>query len=321
MPEYSGFFGAKLMEDGTYDRMYSDKHFAKLFSMFYRNGIFLDKSYSLKVFAKSGLTVTVKAGRAFIDGYWYELDEDMDVVLDSNTTSNTIRCTIVCALNKAERKISVVKNQPITTLLPKDDSNIHELVLAGIKLGVGVNSITDSVITDYRLDKKYCGVVTGAIEQIDAGGFFSQLESQFLEWFEEMKGILSEDVAGNLAVSLNDVKSILSELQSYATEKEVVIGKWKDKKLYRKCFEHRVKISRRGSFDSGITYSNIDKVVRLYAVSNSKEGKVPTYYNDSDDFFRVWLSADGRINFETGDSFPPLNHDITVIMEYTKIES
>ena len=82
MPEYSGFFGAKKLEDGTYDRVYSEIHFAKLFSMFYKNGIFFDDVTNLQVVAKSGLIVTVKAGRAFIDGYWYELDEDMDIEED-----------------------------------------------------------------------------------------------------------------------------------------------------------------------------------------------------------------------------------------------
>lgn len=214
MPEYSGFFGAKKLEDGTYDRVYSEIHFAKLFSMFYKNGIFFDDVTNLQVVAKSGLIVTVKAGRAFIDGYWYELDEDMDIVLDVNTTSYAINCSITCTLDRAERKISIVKKQPVTSLLPINDNNKHELVLAVITLGVGVSTITNSVITDYRTNENYCGIVKGTIEQIKTEDLFLQFQAQFTEWFEEVKGVLSGDVAGNLQNQIGVLENLKTEVKS-----------------------------------------------------------------------------------------------------------
>lgn len=214
MPEYSGFFGAKKLEDGTYDRVYSEIHFAKLFSMFYKNGIFFDDVTNLQVVAKSGLIVTVKAGRAFIDGYWYELDEDMDIVLDVNTTSYAINCSITCTLDRAERKISIVKKQPVTSLLPINDNNKHELVLAVITLGVGVSTITNSVITDYRTNENYCGIVKGTIEQIKTEDLFLQFQAQFTEWFEEVKGVLSGDVAGNLQNKIGVLENLKTEVKS-----------------------------------------------------------------------------------------------------------
>lgn len=228
MPEYSGFFGAKKLEDGTYDRVYSEIHFAKLFSMFYKNGIFFDDVTNLQVVAKSGLIVTVKAGRAFIDGYWYELDEDMDVVLDVNTTSYAINCSITCTLDKAERKISIVKKQPVTSLLPINDNNKHELVLAVITLGVGVSTITNSVITDYRTNENYCGIVKGTIEQIKTEDLFLQFQAQFTEWFEEVKGVLSGDVAGNLSEQINQLKQEISNMpviRSGVSEPDNSVGK------------------------------------------------------------------------------------------------
>lgn len=217
MPEYSGFFGAKKLEDGTYDRVYSEIHFAKLFSMFYKNGIFFDDVTNLQVVAKSGLTVTVKAGRAFIDGYWYELDEDMDIVLDVNTTSYAINCSITCTLDRAERKISIVKKQPVTSLLPINNNNKHELVLAVITLGVGVSTITNSVITDYRTNENYCGIVKGTIEQIKTEDLFLQFQAQFTEWFEEVKGVLSGDVAGNLKNQIGNLQNQIGVLENLKT--------------------------------------------------------------------------------------------------------
>ena len=90
MAENSGFFNA-IETAGVYDRVYDASDFAKLFSLFMTNGVFVNPTDQLKVVAKSGLTVTVKAGRAFIDGYWYELTEDTTITMSSNTSAYPIQ--------------------------------------------------------------------------------------------------------------------------------------------------------------------------------------------------------------------------------------
>ena len=59
---------------------YLPEGFADYFATFIGNGVFVNPADQLKVVAKSGLTVTVKAGKAFIDGYWYILDEDNNYI-------------------------------------------------------------------------------------------------------------------------------------------------------------------------------------------------------------------------------------------------
>ena len=96
MAQESGFFNA-VQSGGTYDRTYNAADFADYFSSFIGNGVFLNaNSDGLKVVAKTGLTVTVKAGRAFIDGYYYHLTENMDVTLQANNTSSAVNRMIVC---------------------------------------------------------------------------------------------------------------------------------------------------------------------------------------------------------------------------------
>ena len=72
MAEYSGFFNAQLVNE-KYDRVYDAGNFAEYFSTFIGDGVFAEPSNQLKVVPKSGLTVTLKAGKAFIEGYWYKL--------------------------------------------------------------------------------------------------------------------------------------------------------------------------------------------------------------------------------------------------------
>ena len=99
MSEKSGFFNA-LQSGGVYDRIYDASDFASYFSSFIGNGVFVSPVDQLKVVAKSGRTVTVKKGKAFIDGYYYELTEDKDITLSVNNTSQTVTDLIVRGFHK-----------------------------------------------------------------------------------------------------------------------------------------------------------------------------------------------------------------------------
>lgn len=207
MSERSGFFDAQLTENGGYDRAYQALDFAKLFSLFFRNGVFINPASNLQVIAKEGLTVTVQAGQAFIDGYWYELTEDMDITLNPNETAYESLCIIACQLNKAERKISLIKKERVSSSLPVNNGTVHELVLAQIALGVGSATVSDSNITDLREDNTHCGFVKGTVDEIDTTDLFRQFNTQFNEWFDGIKGILDEDTAGNLLNKITELQN------------------------------------------------------------------------------------------------------------------
>ena len=212
MAQKSGFFDSHLLDNGTYDRLYGSIDFATLFGMFFTNGVFVNPTTNLQVVAKEGLTLTVKAGRAFIDGYWYELTEDMDINVDVNTTSYTINTTIICVLDRTNRVVEIkVKNNVLDTL-PVNDGTIHELVLAVVKVGVGITNITDTNITDTRFNNNYCGIVKGTVEQIDTTNLFSQFTSSFNEWFETIKSSLDDDVAGRLINSISELETKINNM-------------------------------------------------------------------------------------------------------------
>lgn len=206
MAEYSGFFNANEVESGVYDRVYNAEDFAQYFALFVGNGVFVNPANQLKVVPKTGLTVTVKAGKAFIDGYWYVLDEDMDITLNVNGTTNTVNDLILCVLDKSSRTISVTKRENASVLVPTNNGTVHELVLAIVSVGVGVSTLNSGNITDTRPDNTYCGYVGALVEQVDFGNLFAQMESQFNDWFDVMKGQLTEDAAGNLQMQISELE-------------------------------------------------------------------------------------------------------------------
>lgn len=211
MAEKSGFFNA-LESGGAYDRVYDANDFAEYFALFIGNGVFADPMNQLKVVPKSGLTVTLKKGNAFIDGYWYKLSEDMDFTLSPNGTSYAITDVIAVTLDKTNRVITAKKKERVSSITPVNNGVVHELIVASISLGVGVSSITEEMITDQRPYEDYCGFVTGTVDQIDAGEMFTQLEAQFNEWFSTIQGKLTSDVAGSLQTQIDDLDQKLDDV-------------------------------------------------------------------------------------------------------------
>lgn len=154
MAERSGFFNARL-QDGAYDRTYQAEDFADCLSLFIPNGIYVEDSETLtgtidkttvqglKPYA-SGTSLFIKEGKAFINGYWYILDEqDLEISLTVNTTK-----AIALMYVAADRRIRVelldlVDGQPN---IPKTDAQY------GILLGI-VSYTSDGVsVTDLRED-------------------------------------------------------------------------------------------------------------------------------------------------------------------------
>jgi hypothetical protein len=154
MAERSGFFNARL-QDGVYDRTYQAEDFADCLSLFIPNGIYVEDSETLtgtidkttvqglKPYA-SGTSLFIKEGKAFINGYWYLLDEqDLEISLTVNTAK-----AIALMYVAADRRIRVelldlVDGQPN---IPKTDAQY------GILLGIASYTSDGVSVTDLRED-------------------------------------------------------------------------------------------------------------------------------------------------------------------------
>lgn len=209
MPERSGFFNA-IKSGSVYDRVYNAEDFAAYFSRFLGDGVFIEPADQLQVVQKSGMVVTVKAGSAFIEGYWYILDENMDITISPNTSAYETKTVICCTLNKSTRKITIEKRESAESVYPVNNGTVHELVLAHITVGVGVASITDSDITDTRPYEQYCGYVSYPVRDVDVDNLFTQFTDMFNDWFDSIKGKLGEDPATGLQQQIDNLPVIRS---------------------------------------------------------------------------------------------------------------
>lgn len=199
--EKSSFFNSV-----SHDRVYRAEEWAEYFASFIGNGVFPVPSNNLQVVAGSGMVVTVKAGKAWINGYFYYNTGDLSLTLPvADGVLNRID-RIVVRWDLTERLISVVVKSSTPSASPtppalQRDADAYELCLADITTGAGVTAISQAVITDRRLDPSLCGVVAGVVDQIDTAAFNAQLQA----WFTDYKAQSLEE--------FNDLVSYMESLE------------------------------------------------------------------------------------------------------------
>jgi hypothetical protein len=224
--EKYGFFNAVETSSGVYDRTYNAEDFANYFSKFIGNGVFVNPTDGLKVSAQSGLKVTVKAGSAYIDGYYYELTENKILTIPVNSSSYVQEDSVVIRLDKTNRKMSLELKQNDVSV--SRTSTVKEIQLATIRKPIGASSFSPSDITDMRPYNEVCGFVTGVVQQISTSDLFSQFTAMFNEWFDGIKGQLGQDVATSLQNQINEIKTKVDAMPTVrqgASEPSDSIGK------------------------------------------------------------------------------------------------
>lgn len=206
----SGFFNSTITgydEQGQpiFDRAEDASFFAKYFSQFVGNGVFALPADGLMVQAEEGMAVTVKAGTCFINGYmgWLEQDQQLSVAASSETFARIDR--VVVRYDAVQRGIDlfILQGTPAASPVPPSitqhaQGDIYELALADIMVNRNASALRQADITDLRLNEAVCGVVASPVEHLETGAANAQLTDAFNQWFEGIKGQLSEDAAGNL---------------------------------------------------------------------------------------------------------------------------
>lgn len=207
MAERYGFFNSV-----NGDRVYDASDIARFLKKFFTNGVF---NNSLQVKANDNMTVSVSVGTANIEGYSYELDEEL--VLDIEEADSTLSRidSVILRLDLTNRQIIVTILKGSYATNPSQPSitrtgTIYDLRLANISIPANTSRITNDLITDTRFSND-CGNVTQAILSLDTNDIFIQYETLFYDWFNNIKNELSGDVAGNLQTQINNVVDDIEE--------------------------------------------------------------------------------------------------------------
>lgn len=213
MAEQSGFF-----PDVNGDREYTTDFLADWVKSFISNGVY---NGELAVTAGDGMTVKIPAGRAWINGYYYHNDSELTLAIASADGVLARKDTVVLRWDVNARNITAqvltgtFASNPVAPKIVRN-SEQYDLKLAEISIPAGTTKITQSLITDCRLDNDVCGIVHAVIDQIDTSTLMSQLDdwaaqykegkdSEFTAWFDAIKDQLSTDAAGHLQNQIDNI--------------------------------------------------------------------------------------------------------------------
>lgn len=189
--------------------------------------MFVDDSSSdhLRVEKAQGLTLTVKAGRANINGAFYWQKDDETITLEKNSATKSYNIILRLNDNDAYRNITLVASDTNNGITRSD--SIYDLVIATVTVTGNASEIKGSDITDTRLDSTRCGAVTNAIKSVETLDLFTQMtelfkeiktqnksemaanKNEFNEWFASVKDTLDSDTAGKLMNRIANVEQML----------------------------------------------------------------------------------------------------------------
>lgn len=226
----SGFFNSL-----NGDRKYDARQMGEMFDGLIEDGVFMSIGDALKTVPSSGMTVAVGTGRAWFLHTWTKNGSDLLItVSEAESVLNRID-TIVLDVDNTEAKrandIFLVKGTPSSnpqrpSLVDTDDHK--QIPLADILVPAGSSTLTATNITNL-VGSDDCPYVTGPLSIIKNDDILAAWQEEFDTWFDDVKGTLGSDTAGNLYNLIQqkvDKTSVLDTMDevNLATEKGLVAG-------------------------------------------------------------------------------------------------
>ena len=224
MAQECGFFNAEL-EGSEYDRVYNAEQFAAYFASFIGNGVFGNSMGELVVLEnqQANMSVDVSSGQAWINGWWYRNTEELNLSIALADGVLNRKDIVVLRWGNTERDmwLQVIQGEPSGEPIAPSivrNADYYDLKLCEISIPAGTSRITQSLITDTRLDNNVCGFVTGVVDQIDTTELYLQFNAQFNEWFAAIQEQFEGDIPATLQAQIDALFSIISsKIESSST--------------------------------------------------------------------------------------------------------
>lgn len=216
----SGFFNS---QNG--DRKYNAEQMSAIFNGIINDGIFASVGTAFSVNAAGGNNITVGIGRAWFNSIWVWNDSILPLVADIPEILQNRIDAVIIEIDKTENvraaNIKIVKGTPYQnpsrpTMV--DTDYINQYPLAYIYRPAGLSSINQANITS-MIGSGSCPYVTGILDVINIETIVAQWQAQWANWYtatqEEyydwlatLEGLLSDDVAGNLAQEIYKLRQV-----------------------------------------------------------------------------------------------------------------
>lgn len=238
----SGFFNAT-----NHDKQYYASDISRLFNALVNDGIFENIGNHFSPRPGAGMQVIIGAGMSYINSTWTLNDSDHVVNIDEapyvsgykRIDGIFIRSYNVNNVTTKDNDIYYMKGTETsdtpTAPVPEQTEDEVYTPLCYVTVTNGDTEITAASIRNVigLSDSPY---ITGILQTVDISELFNQWSAQwnawigmqtrnfntwnegmlndFVEWFNQIKGILSEDAAGNLQNEIDDINTTIASIRS-----------------------------------------------------------------------------------------------------------
>lgn len=213
--------------DGTpvYDRAVTSAPLRKLIKKMFSDGVLPNPSTNMQVAAGTGMNVIVYPGFACCNGCMKLEESQRTLAVQASNTAYDRIDTVVLRLNDNDSEricdFYILEGTPATSpvrpTLTRSES-VWELGLADLFIAKNSTDLSNQRITDTRYETARCGIMS-SVSQFDTTTLYNQIQAdlenfrnvsqaEFTEWFEEIKGQLSEDPAGNLQNQIGNLNNL-----------------------------------------------------------------------------------------------------------------
>ncbi|MDA2886025.1 hypothetical protein ACYT4K_00080 [Lactococcus lactis] len=197
--------------------MYNNDDFRQYFANFISTGILANvplagsTAFQVTQTDSPSMNVIVGSGVAWIIGGQVMNTSPLSFKIPAPLTSQSRTDSIVVQWSNSSNNGDIIYKQNSTQVVQTND--VYELQLCKILVPANATNISQANITDMRADTSVCGF-SSPYEAIKTGDLLAQFKSEleangvlFEDWFENIKGQLSEDAAGHLQNQLDSLDS------------------------------------------------------------------------------------------------------------------
>lgn len=251
----SGFFNSV-----NGDRRYDARQMSALFDGIITDGIFANIGNTFNVVAYGGDRVIVGPGRAWFNRTWINNDATLSLTLDVSEVLLGRYDAVVIEVDRSDAvrngSIKIVKGTPASSpVYPilTHTNEVDQYPLAYIYRAAGSTAVSQANITN-AIGTSECPYITGILQVQNIDNVVAQWEAQWIEWynaqtadmvnwtdaekaeweagyealaqefndwFDTIKGVLGDDVAGSLAERITVLESKIANLSSSLTPEAI----------------------------------------------------------------------------------------------------
>jgi len=282
------------------DRRYKAEDFAQYFATFIGNGIFVKPSDCLQIRANGdSMSVIVRPGKAWVNGYYLINDEDYNIPLSvGDTTLNRID-RIVIRLDFIQRKMSVEVKKGVLSASPvaptlKRDADAYELALADVYIAKGALTINQAAITDTRLNNNLCGLMHGVVDKVDTTTIFNQYQ----QWFNDYSVTKASEF-------LTWQTNVTTALEAWIDAQEQDFTAWRqaEEQLYYTWLE-----GRKNNFDEW--FATVKDILNTTA-----DGNLLNRFQDHEDASMPHKMLVGEKVYKYGWAYNPIKKCMSCVMK------